>query len=267
MTHPLDGAYLKLGRAWHHAKEAKPYFDAFRQTNAYPIRTELDADAGKKLWILDEGHDIPPSLLPIICGEAFYQFRSALAHLAWELVKVNGNRPTRRTAFPICVTPEEWEWNRTKEKIKGMHPDAVAIIKREQPCFGTHSHLMEAYTWLDDLWNVDKHRHLYAPQAGTGGGFFYPGLPMNADWFVHNGSVNAGTVLASVSIEHQDVDFAPMKEIVLGDGVLAVGESAYQLMFSMDSLVNGTLAMFGHLFPDRDASRDAPRPSSSNTGW
>ena len=176
--HPLDGVWLKVRRGRKHMHEAKRLINGFRKRQPYTVQIEIDPQSGDKTWKVDGTPKEPSMVLSAIVGDAIYNFRSALDHLAWQLVIDNGRTPGRSNAFPICDSPAGWTSSSTKGKIKGMSPATKAIIKAQQPCFSTHLYRRQQFLWIDELCNVDKHRHLYLTQAATGGGLFNQGLPI-----------------------------------------------------------------------------------------
>jgi hypothetical protein len=241
MTHPLDGAFLKLSRAVTRADRAWDMIREYSGTHPYAIQEEMNMDTGGKLWrAVLVGHD-PPPRIALIVGESIYNFRCVLDHLVWQLVIANGSIPDDGNAWPICLSVDKWQrWSRTR--LKGMTREAKAFVEAEQPCFGVNPYRNKWYAWLDDLCNVDKHRHLYLLGPGTLGGLFNPGIPHGADWFIHKGPVEDGTILASIDREHADVQFGAAVDVVFSKGTLAEGESVGGTLKGFEVLVHQALA-------------------------
>src|SRR5438270_2607938 len=61
----------------------------------------------------------PPLKLAVVAGELAHDVRSALDHLAWDLVERNGNNPTRETSFPIQRDRDDQAFAR---QTRGMSP-------------------------------------------------------------------------------------------------------------------------------------------------
>ena len=91
-------------------------------------------------------------------GQIAYNLRSALDHLVWQLVLVNGKIPGTRNEFPIFDSEEKYQ-KESKKKLKGVSADRRELVGAFQPfslCGDIGRHL-----WmLHSVCNIDKHRHL-----------------------------------------------------------------------------------------------------------
>jgi hypothetical protein len=120
------------------------------------------------LWT--EVREEPPAEWSPIIGDIVHNWRSALDHLAYQLVIRNGRTPSNRTQFPIfSKSPLDASiyskakdakdalerWNR---QVRGMHPNDVAVIERLQPYNGGHGPDIHPLLALNQLSNWDKHR-------------------------------------------------------------------------------------------------------------
>jgi hypothetical protein len=256
--HRLESAFRKLSRGIHHRNEANRLIQAFVRAKPYALRIEFDSATGDKRWVIDRVLRAPPLGISISVGDCIYNLRSALDHLAWQLVFANGSQPTERTAFPLCDTADEWRrwW---KNKTKGMSDPAIALIKSYQPCFQTHPYRAKWASWLDTLCNLDKHRHLYVTLAATSGGMWSQPIPYDARWFIHNGPIANGTVMASIEKAHADVDFGFFGDIAFGNPGPASDEVVYPTLIALGIFVETVLQDFGlRFFP-------MPLPSSRRT--
>ena len=246
--HPLDGVWLKVRRGRRHMNEANRLIKLFRKSKPYSIREDFDRQTGDKLYIVnDDIKPVPPRLSAIV-GDALFNFRSALDHLAWQLVIAKGGKPTDRTAFPICINSNQW--GRAEERLKGMDDRAKTIIKFEQPCFTRHNYHGRMFTLLELLCNIDKHRHLHLVQAATGGGFFDPPQPVKSDSeiFIHDGIVESNTILARFPRPYSDVNFFPAFDISFGE-IPAQGELVYRTLYRFGFLLQHTIGLFNSFFP------------------
>jgi hypothetical protein len=256
--HPLESSFRKLSRGIHHRNEANRLTRAFVKAKPYALRVEFDDATGDKRWVVDRVLRPPPLGISIAVADSIYNLRSALDHLAYRLVLANASQPTKRTAFPLCDTPDKWQscW---KSKTKGMSDPAIALIKSYQPCFQTHPHRAKWASWLDNLCNLDKHRHLYITLAATSGGLWSHPIPYDARWFIHEGPIENGTVVASIEKTHADVDFGFFGEIAFGKPGPASGEAVYPTLIALGIFVETILQDFGsRFFP-------MPLPSSRRT--
>jgi hypothetical protein len=107
---------------------------------------------------------------PVIVGDFVHNARSALDHLAWQLVLDNGERPGIHTKFPIEVTEAAWlnqVANRATQRglppLAGVSQEAFDLIRAAQPYQGRdedRAHRTELAR-LNAMWNTDKHRTLH----------------------------------------------------------------------------------------------------------
>ena len=256
--HPLESAFRKVSRGVHHRNETNRLIKEFVKTQPYALRVEFDAHSGDKLFIVDKVRRTPPLSIAIACADAIYNFRSALDHLAWQLVLINDSRPSERTAFPICDTRERWSrsW---KNKTKGMSDPAIALIKSYQPCFQTYYYQAQWASWLENLCNLDKHRHLHITLAGTTGGLWSHPIPFDCRHYIHQGAIKDGTVVASIEKAHSDVDFGFFGDIAFADPGPAAHELVFPTLIALHVFVDLVLRDFGSRF------FSVPLPSWSRT--
>jgi hypothetical protein len=104
-----------------------------------------------------------PSRLGAWAGESIYLMRSALDHLAWQLVIAAGGEPGQRTAFPVfALDPARHEESLAKYDgcVEGMSDTAKVRIQRLQP-YHRHGRRKQNVLWiLDDLSSTDQHTGL-----------------------------------------------------------------------------------------------------------
>jgi hypothetical protein len=112
--------------------------------------------------------DAPPIKWSIIIGEIVHNLRSALDHLAWQLVKANGEKPDRNTGFPIfsedpfADNASEKALERWERMTRGMHSADIAILKGFQP-YNTGDQANPLFI-LNSISNRDKHREVQFTQ-------------------------------------------------------------------------------------------------------
>ena len=70
-----------------------------------------------------------PFRFSVITGEVVHHLRSCLDHLVWQLVLVNGEKPTERNEFPICTTREKFTEACKRGKIRGVSGNAEQRIE------------------------------------------------------------------------------------------------------------------------------------------
>lgn len=116
----------------------------------------------------------PPSLVwgPII-GDIVHGFRSALDQLAWGLSvafqtnpppadPIPGDDPWRKVWFPVCLRESVWVNGAVPQQLNFIDPTLLAALKQLQPfATGQNAPHREPLAVLQELWNIDKHRHLH----------------------------------------------------------------------------------------------------------
>lgn len=138
--------------------EIRRFIDAKGQS----ITGDFDRERSSYIFWLQDLEQ-PPLLWGALLGEAIHNLRSALDHLAWQLIKRN-RRPKGKPGYPIlCTEPHEGfaAWARGSSSHPGMlfgaGQDAIALIEGTQPYHGGDCRLLRV---LDRLWSADKHRFL-----------------------------------------------------------------------------------------------------------
>jgi hypothetical protein len=122
------------------------------------LRSELTAFGNQKVYTADfRKHRVLPFDAIATAGDVVHNLRSALDHLAHQLVRVgSGVEPTRRVAFPISASAAAYKRDKV-EKIEGMAPEAIKAIDALKPYKGGDDALWQIHV-LD---NIDKHRNLF----------------------------------------------------------------------------------------------------------
>lgn len=155
----LDGPLLKLARAREHLEYLQALVGTFIQEETKRVTVEDDPESGYRLLVLNEPRDPPITWNPII-GDVLYNLRSALDHLAFQLVYANNKNPNATgTGFPIFDKIETYV-EKGLPQVRGMSQDVQTAIEATQPYhrpsppWQTDSLLL-----LNRLNNVYKHRH------------------------------------------------------------------------------------------------------------
>jgi hypothetical protein len=167
MLDGLASARLKLIRASEHIKTIKNSIATYAASGPYELIR--DANGKEKINIIRE----PPPEISILSGEVFYQIRSALDHLTFNLVKINPNSialPTdweESCSFPLKLTlpksiqnpPVPYGHDSFSKALPGVAKGPFTFIERLQPYYSSGAH----NPWLRrlaKLSNIDRHRHL-----------------------------------------------------------------------------------------------------------
>jgi hypothetical protein len=156
----LVGVRQKIERAKKHIVDLQGEVAAFKKTNPYPVATKNDPQTGELIYYVVSAAPLPLAI-PTIMGDAIQNLRSALDHLAYQLVCANtaGTPPApEHTYFPIFDTAEKCKAG-CAGKIKGAANAAAQSIISMEPYQGGKSH---EFWMLDRLNNTDKHRLLLA---------------------------------------------------------------------------------------------------------
>ncbi|MGP8175082.1 MAG: hypothetical protein ACLP7O_11125 [Terracidiphilus sp.] len=176
MLNGIESAKLKVKRAVEHIETLQGRAKEYASDDTNLVVEE--SDGAKKLRFPNE----PPAEIAILAGEIVYHLRSALDHLAFELVKANPMRVTlpakwpNRCQFPLCIeiprkgnppTPVRapLPFNFFEKSLPGITIQAFTFIEALQPYNEGSGPLQLG--WLEQLANIDKHRHLHIvnPQA------------------------------------------------------------------------------------------------------
>ena len=158
--------HRKVKRAKHHIEELDRRIHEFFRggPHPYPVIREEDTETGDLIFKLGKCIPIPDDF-PAIIGDVLQNLRTALDHLAWQLVIANGNKPIDgQTGFPIAETAKKYE-AMLDRKVQGMSQGAINRICAFKPYGGGNEDL-----WgLHELNNADKHRSLFVVGAAHTG--------------------------------------------------------------------------------------------------
>lgn len=176
----LVGAFRKLKRArrklnelegvitqWLAREPCDVIQDSYPDECAHVLRTVLREEPDPD-WALE-------------VGEAMGHVREALDHLVQQLVTANGEEPSRRNAFPIYASEE----NFNRRKIAGVHPRWQAEIESLQP-YGTPDPAASPLFRLNGIVQFGKHIDIHAigvrrPQPANGLLVTIDGIPPDAE--------------------------------------------------------------------------------------
>jgi hypothetical protein len=168
----LESAKLKLARVEQHLAAIN---GAIKNATLQPGTYEIIKDIQGKEIV---NFLIPPPLeIAILAGEIVYQMRSALDHLAFDLVKLNRSgiklpaQWIRNCTFPMWLEiPGKWTkvghatpplpYNCFEGTLPGISKDAFHFVESLQPYRkgpGAHN----VMRLIAKLANIDKHRHLH----------------------------------------------------------------------------------------------------------
>jgi hypothetical protein len=174
MSDPLAGCTAKVERAKLHLRslgdELRPFLDS--EPKPYRFFSKVDVESSRyllRIWILRP----LPVEWSLIVGDFVQNLRAALDHLIYQLVRANGQPPTRGNAFPIFDQPPPRkrghpERERWSAMLKGVHPGVMGLIEFAQPYGGPHGPSRHLLAALRRLSNEDKHRVLLSSYTAIG---------------------------------------------------------------------------------------------------
>ena len=125
----LSGIRAKIERAKYHVDDLEGRIRAFREANPNLLICNQNPQTSERVFRLTRQL---PTEFSLVVGDAVHNLRSALDHLACQLVTTAGHTPNRNTSFPIMDGPprDRTAFNR---KVQGVSPDAIRLINAVQP--------------------------------------------------------------------------------------------------------------------------------------
>ena len=164
----LEAVDAKIERARSELRLLKADIAAFCEERARLIVRE-ECDDERELWVYRGDTPKEPIQWSVRAGEFAYNLRSALDHLVWQLVEVNGKRPRSRSAFPIQHKSNS---GALKNQLRGVNQSATDYIESVQPFtisereyYSDSDRVAKGLLMLHKLCNIDKHRHLVVVNA------------------------------------------------------------------------------------------------------
>jgi len=151
----LEMIGTKIERAKEHFASVKKEVRTYLDSTPYSINTKRDPGSRRLIYFVEKVRPEPVKLSATL-GDVVHNLRSALDHLAYQLVWVGmGKVPSSRIYFPIADDKKSYIEKR-KWQMKGATSDTVSKIDALEPYRGGNDALWK----LHKLDNVDKHRTL-----------------------------------------------------------------------------------------------------------
>lgn len=156
MSARLEAVLSKVERSQKHLDELRSELAAFLATTPYTIGTTRDPETRRLIYYVTGVLDTPVSIA-LIAGDVLQNLRSALDHLAHQLIAIGTGRPGPflYAYFPILNDAAGYKAGKNG-LIKGMRPEAVKTIDAIKPYKGGNDPLWR----LHKLNQIDKHRVL-----------------------------------------------------------------------------------------------------------
>lgn len=165
----LEGVYAKHARACFHLAALQREFYERVENDAYTFAGEVRPGGLEHIYRPVNPPPVADHWSAVV-GDALHNLRSALDHLADQLVRLNGGSPNKRTQFPVLLRPSRWNpcTNCSEPAVPrvggGISAAAQAVIEEIQPYKGT-----ETGQWLARLHElnvIDKHRRFVIATTG-----------------------------------------------------------------------------------------------------
>lgn len=161
-TPSLHGVEVKLARARLHYQAFDAEWSRFQKLDLYRFRTDV-YDGGRRHVIRAVDPPALPDHWTAIVGDFFHNLRSALDHLAWQLVLLNKGQPSEATQFPVKrrKQPNSFDQIAAAELVSGgVSEEAADIIKSVQREHSADSPEARFLWWIHTLNVIDKHRRI-----------------------------------------------------------------------------------------------------------
>lgn len=163
---------IKVERAKKHLRDLGVVRDRFINSKPYQIEIRPDPQTGYNVFYITS-LQAAPAEIGLVAGDVIHNLRSALDHLAYQLVYVSGATHTKQTSFPIWDDPAEYKHQRVR-KVQGMTQRAIDAIDATEPYQGGKGAGLWCLHYLDI---ADKHHALLiTPVNLTGASFVVPGF-------------------------------------------------------------------------------------------
>jgi hypothetical protein len=157
---------LKIQRAKQHSDELDRQLSDFLATKPFTVAVRRDQNTRRPIYYVDSVQPVPDAI-PLTAGDAIQNLRSALDHLAYQLVcKDTADNPPQpsRIYFPIADDRAKYD-GRKQDKMEGATPATIAAIDALQPYRGGDDALWSIHR----LNNIEKHRLLLTVGAQAAG--------------------------------------------------------------------------------------------------
>jgi hypothetical protein len=234
----VTSARLKIERAKKHIRDLDAEKGAFLGGDPYRGVPRFNPEMDRTEYILQNIPVIPDNI-PLILGDAVHNLRSALDHLACELVRSENVEP-RGVYFPIFESAAEYE-SKSAGKTKGMPESAKKIIARMKPYLGGHDIL-----WgLHKLDIIDKHRLLPTVGMTLGGWRLRFSLTAPNVNLPLPSILEKGVIIASVPGNRETEERVSIfADIVFGEPEVFKGEPIIETLTQLAGLIETTVSYF-----------------------
>ena len=240
------GIDAKIERAEKHISDLDAWRCGLGETKPYTILSKPHpiAEIAHTTLYVEDIREIDASLL---IGDCVHNLRSALDHLAWQLVEAGGGTPNKDTFFPLCERIEQYAPALGKGEIHKMREGAKELLRKIQRWESGDDTLW----FIHELDRIDKHRILLTAMLAVED--YGVDLGMNRIiWLQRSGEsfplvrgyeiVNMPT---STFNQHSHEDIKLSLHITFGQPKIVQGKSVLPLLNEMAELVLAVVDRFG----------------------
>src|SRR5215831_2555648 len=128
----LSGVLAKLDRAEEHRLEFDGLVEDYVGGEPYTIYSQYDPETGWHTLRWQALREPPLQRLALVFGDMISNLRTTLDYLVWQLVLAAGNRPGRRSSFPVVRRAKDWAVQ-GRTALRGIEPRWVGEIESRQP--------------------------------------------------------------------------------------------------------------------------------------
>jgi hypothetical protein len=144
----------KVERAQEHFRDLEAEARSYLASTPYVIGTRRNPGSRRLIYFVASVQPTPPRISAVL-GDTIHNLRSALDHLAYQLVSAGTDKPpSSRVCFPIVDDRRKYAGRRSE--LSGARPEAISAVDALMPYKGGNDTLWK----LHRLDNVDKHRRL-----------------------------------------------------------------------------------------------------------
>jgi hypothetical protein len=238
---PLDlrGARSKIKWAKKHIADLSKERVTFLGSNSYYGIPKFDAETNRTRFILESVPDVPAEIRMLL-GDVAHNLRTALDHLACELVRSTGTAEPK-VYFPICESEQIYKAE-SGGKTKGMPDSAKKLIDRLCP-YGGGDHLLWGLHQLDI---IDKHRLLLTATLKTGSWSVTLDQTDRDYNFAFVAALKAGDVIGDLEGNHEsDKKMSVTPDIAFGEPEVFVGDALFPTLTILANYVEWIISEFG----------------------
>ena len=228
---------LKVERADKHLHDLRVNLDAFyrvvqAEKSKFLVR-EIEPISGDEIFKIVAVPEVPP-MISVIAGDILFNLRSALDHLAFQLVIANPACTSKKGIyFPFGENEPDYMASESRGVIETFAKTAVERIDALKPYKGGNDFLW----WLCRLNNIDKHRLLITTSMR-----FKHRTATPADYARMCATIGKGTDRGGILSEIRHTNFGgPVEPLKVGDIIYRKSKGSkqnQQLEFSFEAGIN-----------------------------